>query len=127
MCRKNFFHLWERSANNIQHCMTDFYFLVRLNNMTFRAMNIFLLYVGALKLSNLESVILDWTWRDAKQRRLMDIPEVCQRVLDGSCRVFILRAYHLLYCCHLKWPSSVYGSPDCLTNELGIYARGVTD
>jgi hypothetical protein len=32
--------------------------------------------VGALKLSNLKSVILDWTWRDAKQRRLMDIPEV---------------------------------------------------
>ncbi|XP_028401778.1 protein CMSS1-like isoform X2 [Dendronephthya gigantea] len=33
---------------------------------------------GALRLSNLKSVILDWTWRDAKQRRLMDIPEIQQ-------------------------------------------------
>ena len=31
---------------------------------------------GSLKTSRLKYVILDWTWRDQKLRRMIDIPEV---------------------------------------------------
>ena len=31
---------------------------------------------GSLKTSQLKYVILDWTWRDQKLRRMIDIPEV---------------------------------------------------
>jgi len=35
-----------------------------------------LLQNGSLKTSRLKYVILDWTWRDQKLRRMIDIPEV---------------------------------------------------
>ncbi|CAB4004043.1 Hypothetical predicted protein [Paramuricea clavata] len=48
---------------------------------------------GALKLSNLKSVILDWTWRDAKQRRLMDIPEIKQDLVTLLKDIILVRAH----------------------------------
>ena len=48
---------------------------------------------GALKLSNLKSVILDWTWRDAKQRRLMDIPEIQLDLVTLLKDVILVRAH----------------------------------
>ena len=31
---------------------------------------------GALDLSQVRNIVLDWSWRDVKKRRLADIPEV---------------------------------------------------
>ena len=40
-----------------------------------------LFFLGSLKTSRLKYVILDWTWRDQKLRRMIDIPEVCSMII----------------------------------------------
>jgi len=50
-----------------------------------------LLDVGALSLAATSHVVLDWSWRDSKQRRLQDVPEVHTDLLRLLCAHVIPR------------------------------------
>ena len=46
---------------------------------------------GALCLDALRLIVLDWSWRDAKQRRLVDHEQVRSDVMGLLCRALLPR------------------------------------
>ena len=51
-----------------------------------------LLFSGSLEMSQLKYVILDWSWRDVKLRKMCDIPEIRSDLFSLLKKHFIPRA-----------------------------------
>ena len=63
------------------------------------------LLTDSLKTSRLKYVILDWTWRDQKLRRMIDIPEVWHNYKQTKKYSVLTRLYHdyLIISFHLEF------------------------